>query len=68
VLVADRGAAGLRKITLYVDGVRVRATKRADGLWRPVVNLRGAGKHRLTVRAEDRAGNVARSKRYVTRG
>jgi hypothetical protein len=67
VLVRDRGAAGLRKITLYVDGVRVRTTKRGDGLWRPRVRLRGFGKHRITLRAEDRAGNVARSKRYVTR-
>ena len=41
VRVADRGVAGLRKITLYVDGVRVRTTKRGDGLWRPVVRLRG---------------------------
>ena len=68
VHVADRGPAGLRKITLYIDGVRVRTTKRGDGLWRPQVRLRGSGEHRLTVRAEDRAGNVARSKRYVTRG
>jgi hypothetical protein len=68
VVVRDRGAAGLRKITLYVDGVRVRTTKRGDGLWRPRVRLRGFGKHRITLRAEDRAGNVARSKRYVTRG
>jgi len=67
VLVRDRGAAGLRKITLYVDGVRVRTTKRGDGLWRPRVRLRGSGKHRITLRAEDRAGNVARSRRYVTR-
>jgi Bacterial Ig domain len=67
VFVADRGRAGLRKITLYVDGVRARTTRRGDGVWRPRVRLRGAGKHRLTVRAEDRAGNVARSKRYVTR-
>jgi hypothetical protein len=68
LLVADRGRAGLRKTTLYVDGVRVRTTRRRNGPWRPVVRLRGAGRHRLTVRAEDRAGNVARSKRYVTRG
>ena len=67
VHVADRGPAGLRKITLYVDGGRVRTTKRGDGLWRPLVRLRAAGKHRLTLRAEDRAGNVTRSKRYVTR-
>jgi Big-like domain-containing protein len=67
IQIADRGPAGLRKITLYVDGVRVRTTKRGDGLWRPKVRLRGAGKHRLTLRAEDRAGNVARSKRYMTR-
>jgi hypothetical protein len=59
--------AGLRKITLYVDGVRVRTSKRGDGLWRPQIRLRGPGKHRITLRAEDRAGNVARSKRYVTR-
>jgi Bacterial Ig domain len=68
VVVRDRGAAGLRKITLYLDGVRVRTTKRGDGLWRPRVRLRGFGKHRVTLRAEDRAGNVARSRRYVTRG
>ena len=67
VLVRDRGPAGLRKITLYVDGVRVRTTKRGDGLWRPRITLGGFGKHRITLRAEDRAGNVARSKRYVTR-
>ena len=67
VHVADRGPAGLRKITLYVDGMRVRTTKRGDGLWRPRVRLRGAGEHRLTLRAEDRAGNVTRSKRYITR-
>src|SRR5918995_1344832 len=60
VHVADRGPAGLRKITLYVDGARVRTTKRGDGLWRPRLRLPGAGKHRITVRAEDRAGNVAR--------
>ena len=68
VHVADRGPAGLRKITLYVNGVRVRTTKRGDGLWRPRVRLPGAGKHRITLRAEDRAGNVTRSKRYVARG
>jgi hypothetical protein len=67
VRVDDRGPAGLRKITLYVNGSRVRTTKRGDGLWRPRVRLPGAGKHRLTLRAEDRAGNVARSKRYITR-
>ena len=67
VHVADRGPAGLRKITLYVDGIRVRTTKRGDGLWRPRVPLRGAGEHRLTLRAEDRAGNVTRSKRHITR-
>jgi hypothetical protein len=67
VLVRDHGAAGLRKITLYVDGVRVRTSKRGDGLWRPQIRLRGPGKHRITLRAEDRAGNVARSKRSVTR-
>jgi hypothetical protein len=68
VVVRDRGAAGLRKTTLSVDGVRVRTTKRGDGLWRPKVRLRGAGRHRITLRAEDRAGNVARSRRTVTRG
>ncbi|NUT55281.1 MAG: Ig-like domain-containing protein, partial [Thermoleophilia bacterium] len=47
VVVRDRGAAGLRKITLYVDGVRVRTTKRGDGLWRPRIHLRGSGKHRI---------------------
>jgi hypothetical protein len=31
------------------------------------VRLRGAGEHRITLRAEDRAGNVTRSRRYVTR-
>jgi hypothetical protein len=67
VRVADRGRAGLRKITLYVNGIRVRTTKRADGLWRPRLRLPGAGRHRVTVRAEDRAGNVTRSKRYITR-
>jgi len=67
VHVADRGPAGLRKVTLYVNGSRVRTTKRRDGVWRPRVRLPGAGRHRLTVRAEDRAGNVTRSKRYVTR-
>ena len=67
VHVADRGPAGLRKITLYVDGIRVRTTKRGDGLWRPRVPLRGAGRHRLTLRAEDRAGNVTRSRRHITR-
>jgi hypothetical protein len=67
IVVRDRGAAGLRKITLYVDGARVRTTQRGDGLWRPRIKLRGFGKHRITLRAEDRAGNVARSKRYVTR-
>jgi hypothetical protein len=68
VVVRDRGAAGLRKITLYVDGARVRTTRRGDGLWRPRVRLRGAGGHRITLRAEDRAGNVARSRRSVSRG
>ena len=67
VRLADRGPAGLRKSTLYVDGVRVRTTERRGGLWRPRVRLRGSGKHRLTLRAEDRAGNVTRSRRYVTR-
>jgi len=65
--VTDRGRAGLRKMSLYVDGVKVRITRRGDGLWRPRVRLPGPGKHRLTLRAEDRAGNVTRSKRYVTR-
>ncbi len=64
--IVDRGAAGLRKATLYVDGRRLRS-RRADGLWRTRVSLGGPGKHRLTVRAEDRAGNVSRSKRYLTR-
>ncbi len=67
VHVADRGPAGLRKVTLYVDGSRVRTSKRGDGLWRPRVRLRGAGKHRLTLRAEDRAGNVTRSRRSIAR-
>ena len=68
VHVADRGPAGLRKMTLYVNGARVRTTRRGDGLWRPLVRLPGGGKHRITLRVEDRAGNVTRSKRYVTRG
>ena len=67
VRVVDRGPAGLRKITLYVNGSRVRTTKRGDGLWRPWVRLPSRGKHRLTLRAEDRAGNVTRSKRSITR-
>jgi hypothetical protein len=67
VEVVDRGPAGLRKATLYVDGQRLR-TRRADGLWRPRIFLRGPGRHRITIRAEDRAGNVSRSRRYVTRG
>jgi hypothetical protein len=67
VLVRDRGPAGLRKVTLYVDGARVRTAKRGDGLWRPRIRLRGAGTHRITLRAEDRAGNVTRSRRSVTR-
>ena len=67
VRVADRGPAGLRKITLYVNGSRVRTTKRGDGLWRPRLRLPAAGKHRLTLRAEDRAGNVTRSRRFITR-
>jgi hypothetical protein len=67
VRVADRGPAGLRKVSLYVNGSRVRTTKRRDGIWRPRVRLPGVGRHRLTIRAEDRAGNVTRSKRYITR-
>jgi hypothetical protein len=68
VHVADRGPAGLRKATLYLDGRRVR-TRRRDGVWRTRVSLRGLarGSHRLTLRAEDRAGNVSRSKRRFTR-
>ena len=66
IAVRDRGPAGLRKVTLYVDGRRVRTTRRKGGVWRPRVSLR-ARKARLTVRAEDRAGNVTRSKRYLRR-
>jgi hypothetical protein len=66
VAVRDRGPAGLKKVTLYVDGRRVRTTKRKGGVWRPRVSLRGA-RTRITIRAEDRAGNVTRSKRYVRR-
>jgi hypothetical protein len=62
--VTDRGRAGLKKASLYVDGVRARMRRRA-GIWRTRVALRGGGPHRLTVRAEDRAGNVARSQRTV---
>jgi hypothetical protein len=66
VAVRDRGPAGLKKITLYVNGERVRTTRRKRGVWRPRVTLRGA-KPRVTIRAEDRAGNVTRSKRYARR-
>lgn len=67
VAVRDRGPAGLKKVTLYVDGKRVRSTRRKGGVWRPRVSLRGT-KPRVTIRAEDRAGNVTRSKRYARRG
>jgi hypothetical protein len=66
VEITDRGRAGLRKATLYVDGRRLRS-RRSDGLWRTKVSLGGRGRHRITIRAEDRAGNVSRSKRYLTR-
>jgi hypothetical protein len=66
VAIRDRGPAGLKKVTLYVDGHRVRTTKRKGGIWRPRVSLRGS-RPRITIRAEDRAGNVTRSKRYVRR-
>ncbi len=66
VRITDRGAAGLRKATLYLDGRRVRS-RRAAGLWRPRISLRSRGRHRLTIRAEDRAGNVSRSRRHITR-
>lgn len=66
VEIVDRGAAGLRKATLYVNGERLRS-RRADGLWRPRITFPLRGKNRITVRAEDRAGNVSRSKRYLTR-
>jgi Bacterial Ig domain len=67
VHVSDRGA-GLRKATLHLDGRRLR-TRRADGLWRPRISLHGVarGRHRLTLRAEDRAGNVTRSRRPLVR-
>jgi hypothetical protein len=68
VVVEDRGAAGVRKATLYLDGRRLK-TRRSGGLWRTTVSLGGlaGGSHRLTLRAEDRAGNVTRSKRKFTR-
>ena len=68
VLVEDRGAAGVRKATLYLDGRRLK-TRRRGGLWQTTVSLGGLarGSHRLTLRAEDRAGNVSRSKRTFTR-
>jgi hypothetical protein len=58
VEVTDPGAAGLRKAVLYADGRRV-ATRSRPGVWRVRVR-RGA---LVTVRAEDRAGNVVRSRR-----
>ncbi len=63
--VTDRGPAGVRKATLYVNGKRLRS-RRGDGLWRPRISF-ARGKNRITLRAEDRAGNVSRSKRYLTR-
>jgi hypothetical protein len=66
--VSDRGPAGLRKATLYLDGRRVR-TRRRGGLWRTRLSLAGLarGRHKLTVRAEDRAGNVAYGRRTFVR-
>jgi hypothetical protein len=66
VEIVDRGPAGLRKATLYVNGERLRS-RRSDGLWRPLVTFPARGKNRITIRAEDRAGNVSRSKRYLMR-
>jgi hypothetical protein len=66
VRVTDRGAAGLRKATLYLDGKRLKMRRRA-GLWRTRVTVRSAGRHRVTLRAEDRAGNVKRATRRFTR-
>jgi hypothetical protein len=66
VRVVDRGPAGLRKATLYVNGRRVRTRKR-DGLWSTRVSFGARGRQRLTLRAEDRAGNVTRSRRHVVR-
>ena len=67
VVVRDRGPAGLRKVTLYVDGRRVAGTRRGGGVWRPRVSLWGGVTTRLTIRAEDRAGNVTRSTRRLRR-
>lgn len=66
VHVSDRGAAGLRKATLYLDGRRVRTRRRA-GLWRTRIGGLAPGRHKLTLRAEDRAGNVTRSRRVIGR-
>jgi hypothetical protein len=66
IRIRDRGPAGLRKATLYVDGRRYRGHRR-EGVWRVRIVLRARGKHRLTLRAEDRAGNVSRSRRTITR-
>jgi hypothetical protein len=65
VAVSDRGPAGLRKATLYVNGRRVGRTRRRGGVWRPRVALPRGVTSRLTVRAEDRAGNITRSRRSV---
>ena len=65
VVVRDRGPAGLRKVTLYADGRRITSTRRRGGVWRPRVTLRRGARTRLTIRAEDRAGNVTRSRRTV---
>lgn len=64
--IRDRGPAGLKKATLYLDGRRVRGHRR-EGVWKTRVKLRARGKHRLTLRAEDRAGNVSRSQRKLAR-
>ena len=67
VEVRDRGPAGLRNVSLSVDGRRVADTRRRGGVWRPRVALRGGVRTRLTIRAEDRAGNVTRSTRRLRR-
>ena len=66
VRIAERWS-GLRRAALYLDGRRIHHTSRRRFSRRIAARSLRRGRHRLTVRAVDRAGNVGRATRRFRR-
>jgi ice-binding like protein/Big-like domain-containing protein len=62
-----RDHSGIRRVRVYLDGRRVRRTSRTRFSIRIRVRRLSVGRHRITVTARDRAGNLSVTRRRFGR-